>query len=371
MSTEIVKHEGGSIEAFTPEQTALIKRTIASGCSDDELKLFLAQCQRTRLDPFARQIYAIKMGGKMSIQTSIDGFRLIAERNGQYAGQKGPYWCGEDGEWSDVWLKKGAPLAAKVGVLRHDFKEPLWAVARLDSYKQSSPLWQKMPELMLAKCAESLALRRAFPNDLSGLYTADEMPENDPTEREWSGGMGKTPDQLRRERAEAQASNEVLSIQAPDNVGNNEIMQAIHDRTEEILEEQRRAQFRKITPSEVKSFCTVATKHGWSEDEQHKLISAKGYTSRKDITTEHFEMFLVWLADESMHGRVQAALFKESMEREDSRIIGAEDGDGSIAELAGGDDRARFEKSIKEMDAKHDPTGEVAREMDRKKKVAA
>lgn len=135
------------------DKVDLIKRTVAVGCSDNELQLFLHQCKRTGMDPLARQIYAIKIGGKLNIQVSIDGFRLIAERTGHYAGQLGPFWCGDDGQWRDVWVGSDSPAAAKVGVLRHDFKEPLWAVARSAGYAQSSsPLWKKMPDLMIAKC---------------------------------------------------------------------------------------------------------------------------------------------------------------------------------------------------------------------------
>lgn len=163
---------------FTEAQIQLIKDTICKGATDDELSLFIQVCNRTQLDPFSRQIYALRTGGKLSFQVSIDGFRLVAQRSGEYEGQTAPQWCGSDGKWVDVWLADGPPQAAKVGVYRKGFREPVWSVARLASYRQeSSPTWKKMPDLMLAKVCEALSLRRAFPAELSGLYTEDEMDQ--------------------------------------------------------------------------------------------------------------------------------------------------------------------------------------------------
>jgi len=180
---------------FDQEKIDLIKRTIARGASDDELALFIEQCRRTGLDPFARQIYSVRRKQWNShsrsyedaqvIQVSIDGFRLIADRTRKYAGQVGPWWCGPDGEWKEVWLSEEAPTAARVGVMRHDFIQPLFAIAvyksyvQVNSYGEPISRWKTDPAGMLAKCAEALALRRAFPQELSGLYTTEEMDQAD------------------------------------------------------------------------------------------------------------------------------------------------------------------------------------------------
>jgi phage recombination protein Bet len=180
MNTALVRSE------LNNEQVALVKRMIAKDATPDELALFLGQCNRTGLDPFSKQIYAISRWSKadgrkvMAIQVSIDGARLIAERTGKYDNQEGPYWCGEDGQWVDVWLDKAPPRAAKVLVYKTGSSRATTGIAHWDEYADAtSPFWKTKPALMLAKCAESLALRKAFPQELSGLYTAEEMSQAD------------------------------------------------------------------------------------------------------------------------------------------------------------------------------------------------
>jgi phage recombination protein Bet len=165
-----------SITLWTPEQTQLISSTIAPGCSNDELRLFAYACQRTGLDPFSRQIYAIKRGGKMTIQAGIDGLRSIAERTGQLDGSE-TFWCGDDGAWADVWLGSKPPAAAKTIIHRKGSNHPFVGVARFADYNAGQGLWSKMPAAMIAKCSEALALRKAFPADLSGVYSTDEMEQ--------------------------------------------------------------------------------------------------------------------------------------------------------------------------------------------------
>jgi phage recombination protein Bet len=159
---------------WTQDDLKALQETVAKGCNGPQFKVFVAACKRLQLDPFARQIVPIVQSGGMTPQVTIDGFRLIAERTRRYLGQVGPFWCGPDGKWHEVWLENEPPTACKVGVIRDGFREIMWGVARTRAYAKGN-LWNTMPDVMIAKVAESLALRKAFPNELSGVYTREEM----------------------------------------------------------------------------------------------------------------------------------------------------------------------------------------------------
>jgi phage recombination protein Bet len=168
MSTEVA-----IVQELGSDKLELIKKTVAKGATDLELELFLHASKRTGLDPLMKQIYCIKRGDSMAIQTGIDGYRLIADRTGQYAGSDEPqYIIGDD----------GFPDVASVTVTKIVSGVPckFSASARWKEYCQTnSPMWKKMPFLMLGKCAEALALRKAFPAELSGVYTHEEMMQAD------------------------------------------------------------------------------------------------------------------------------------------------------------------------------------------------
>lgn len=160
--------------------------------------LFRSTLERTGLDPYAQLIYPQfrkskewvngqpEWVDKMTIQIKIDGLRSVASASDLYTGQVGPFFCGPDGKWKDAWTEAEAPVAAKVGVCHKQFAQPLYAVARLQEYAQFevaegrnilAGLWLKMPTTMLAKCAEALALRRAFPNLFANIYLEEEMDQ--------------------------------------------------------------------------------------------------------------------------------------------------------------------------------------------------
>lgn len=160
-------------KSFDESQIEIIRRTIAPGLTDDELQVFLHVCDHTGLDPFCKQIYAIKRGDRMTIQTSIDGLRLIAERTGRYSpGRETHYHYDPNGALlgATSYIKKMTPDGTW-----HE----LSASALLKEYSTKRNLWLTMPHVMIEKCAEARALRRGFPDVMGGLLSEEEMMQAD------------------------------------------------------------------------------------------------------------------------------------------------------------------------------------------------
>lgn len=157
----------------------VVKDALAPELTDSELTLFAMVAQRSGLDPFAKQIYAVKRKGRVTFQTGIDGLRSIAERTGTFDGSDEPKYgppcpCGK--------APAGHPEWARVTVyrLRNGTRRPQVATAHFDEYNPGDGQdfqWKKMPRLMLGKCAEALALRKAFPYVLTDIYVPEEMAQ--------------------------------------------------------------------------------------------------------------------------------------------------------------------------------------------------
>lgn len=203
---------------YSPSQIALIKRTVAADCNGDEFDLFVEVCKRVGLDPFRRQIYAVVYNKdkadkrKMSIITGIDGFRAVAGRNRDYRpddrepqfeideARKGPdnpmglvkavvraFKLAPDGQWFPVvgvaYWSEFAPMKTE-GAFKWEDTGETWPdtgkpkkrkIPLGDGVEVPAGKWGEMPFVMLAKCAESQALRKGWPEDLSAVYTPEEL----------------------------------------------------------------------------------------------------------------------------------------------------------------------------------------------------
>lgn len=214
---------------FTTVQRKALEHMGVDDATEEDLQVYFHQVKRTGLDPFTGQIHMIGRRSseydhqtkektwktKYTIQTGIDGFRLIGRRAADQAGQTismdQPEWLAEDGTWRPAWSNKwGLPIAARVKIYRNG--QPFTAVAMFDEYAQKTrngtltQMWQQRPAGQLSKCAEALSWRMAFPQDLAGMYTAEEM--NQATNADTQMGYQQQEEQQAQHEAENKASFE-------------------------------------------------------------------------------------------------------------------------------------------------------------------
>lgn len=226
---------------LSSEDLTTLRDTYAADLNESEFRLFVSVAQAKGLSPLAGQIHGIVRNKnnptkrKLTIQTSIDGFRLIAQRTGQYQGQAPHEWLGADGQWRDVWIENQPPKAARATVFRAGHLHPSVAVATWDEYcvkdydGSISSMWQSRGAGQLAKCAEALAFRKAFPEDLSGTYTDDEMGQADNNVVE--GQLSQPAPASQQTRQPNSAQNGAISYTTD--------QQALKTKIEQLTDEQR------------------------------------------------------------------------------------------------------------------------------------
>lgn len=181
---------------LSKEDIGILKKTILKEFPDDQQEAFIRQCERTRLDPFTRQIHATKRMTKnrdgtktptLVPVTAITALTAVAVRTGEYDGCE-IHWCGPDAKWREEWLEDEPPTAARCKVYHKQRTHPEVAIARWNGFAQQvwdydskawvySDFWVRMPDFMLAKCAKAAALRGAYPDQLSGTYIPEELQE--------------------------------------------------------------------------------------------------------------------------------------------------------------------------------------------------
>lgn len=165
---------------------ALTKQYLCPNATDAEAYMFLELCKFQGLNPWLREVYPIKYGNSpMQVVTGKETFTKRAQKNPKYKGSKAGVVVinrndelenrvgeivleGEElvGGWADVYVDGYIePISATVG-----FKERC-------QYKDGKPAskWATAPALMIRKCALVAALREAFPDDVGGLYSAEEL----------------------------------------------------------------------------------------------------------------------------------------------------------------------------------------------------
>jgi len=237
-----------------PALVKTLKQTVFPNASGEELALYFHQCRRTGVHPLDGLIHPVKRGSqgetRVSFQASIDYLRSVAEDSGEYDGQDEPEY---EGMVDDKY-----PELARVKVYRKGIERPFVGIARWLEYYPGDKLgfmWRKMPHNQLAKCAEALALRKAFPQKLHGLYIGEEMAQADMVNSEVVVGKKEPPTVTRKSQSGGQQE------------GNG-----------------------KIQPAQLRAIYPMLKKLGVTEDQKHvfcaKALGIKGLKSLNDLTPE-------------------------------------------------------------------------------------
>ena len=217
--TEAVEN-GGEKPFLNAEDMKLLREQYLKDYHEEDVEMFLRRCERTKIDPMTGQIFmrpdakeetARGSDGKYKKAltiTGIQGFRGVADRSGVFDGTDPILWCGQDGQWTDIWLQSANPVAAKASAWRKDQTRPHVVVVKWKAVNKPGWAWNSMPDHMLGKCAEAAALRKAFPNQLTGVYETDEIVDQSPT-----ATLEQDVEEQKKRIAEADAAKQRLQDQ--------------------------------------------------------------------------------------------------------------------------------------------------------------
>ena len=168
-----------ALPSFTNEQAAKWRDTCGVKMTDNEFSGIVEFARARDLNPFAGHFSVSRRKGKLVTVTTIDGFRAIAAKTGELDGQSDPEWIDRKGQWHEVWAMQGSPVAARIRIYRKGCTHPFTGIAHHADYSQGDQMWwgKSGGAHMIAKCAEALALRKAFPESLASIFTDDEMDQ--------------------------------------------------------------------------------------------------------------------------------------------------------------------------------------------------
>jgi len=169
MTTELT-----TVNYQDPHVIKVLKHTVARGATDAEFALFLEYCKSTKLNPFKKEIWFIKAGDRVQLMTGINGYWTIANAHPEFDGAESGM-INKDGEWVKS-VGDTSFIGAWCRIYRKDRKYPMEGEAMMADYDTGNGLWKYKPRIMIKKVAESIALRKAFSQELNGLYTEEEMP---------------------------------------------------------------------------------------------------------------------------------------------------------------------------------------------------
>jgi hypothetical protein len=159
-------------QTVTAAQVRVLQRTICAKFSIEQLQLYLTICHRKGVDPFTEAYGFPNNEGGLAFGLRIDGMRSLAMRTGDYIRREVELLLVGEGD------HKGEVYGAVARIWRKGMEAPVVEEALFSEYKRAGFGWEKYPETMIRKVAESKALRAAFPDALAGVYEPSEIQDD-------------------------------------------------------------------------------------------------------------------------------------------------------------------------------------------------